>query len=222
MPDYQIHATADGSLTIWDALHGEHYHSGFGAYGESMHVFIQHGLQYVQAYFPDRITILECGFGTGLNAMLTCLNKNESFVRYIGIEKYPLTEELWKGLRYDCFAEENNRSVYDNIMQCEWEIEHRINDTFTLLKVKAEMENYLPPKAQVHLIYFDAFSSSVQPELWSATVFSRLFEALVSGGVLVTYSAKGTVKQTLRSVGFTLERLPGFGGKRHMLRARKP
>lgn len=72
------------------------------------------------------------------------------------------------------------------------------------------------------LVYFDAFAPATQPEMWTADIFRRIFRILAPGGALVTYSARGTVKQALREAGFTVRRLPGAPGKHHMLRAEKP
>jgi len=213
--------TADGTLTLWDAAHGEHYHSNSGVYGESMHVFIGHGLRYAQQIFPERLNILECGFGTGLNALLTYLHHQHGFIHYTGIEKYPLPDTIWKKLGYEGISGNIGPGVYEKMMQCNWESEQIISDTFRLLKLNADIELYEAPEAHFHLIYFDAFSAAVQPELWTEEIFSKLFVSLKNGGLLVTYSAKGIVKQALRRAGFKLERWPGFGGKRHMLRAIK-
>ena len=82
--------------------------------------------------------------------------------------------------------------------------------------------DFAPLAGRFDVIYFDAFAPDAQPELWSAEVMERMFSILKPGGVLVTYSAKGTVKQALRTAGFEVVRLPGALGKRHMVRAVKP
>jgi tRNA U34 5-methylaminomethyl-2-thiouridine-forming methyltransferase MnmC len=76
--------------------------------------------------------------------------------------------------------------------------------------------------AQFDLIYFDAFGARVQPWLWEKPIFEKMYAALVEGGVLVTYAAKGSVRRAMIEVGFLVERLPGPPGKREMLRAVKP
>jgi len=48
-----------------------------------------------------------------------------------------------------------------------------------------------------------------------------MYNALKNDGILVTYSAKGSVRRAMQAVGFVVERLPGPPGKREMLRARK-
>jgi len=71
------------------------------------------------------------------------------------------------------------------------------------------------------LIYFDAFGARVQPELWTETIFEIMYKAMKKGGVLVTYSAKGSARRAMQAVGFEVERLEGPPGKREMLRATK-
>lgn len=221
MRSIEIHKTADGSHTVWDASHGEHFHSALGAFGESMHVFIENGLNQAHQLFGNEINLLEIGFGTGLNALLTYLHRDQMIVHYTGVEKYPLPEPIWSQLAYEAFELEGEGNVYNTIMACEWESEHQIKPNFRLTKIASDLTDFEPEAGYYHLIYFDAFSASVQPELWSAEVFGKLYKALKPGGILVTYSAKGLVKQALRLSGFNVERLSGFAGKRHMLRAVK-
>jgi tRNA U34 5-methylaminomethyl-2-thiouridine-forming methyltransferase MnmC len=72
-----------------------------------------------------------------------------------------------------------------------------------------------------NVIYFDAFGARVQPNLWTEFIFKKMYDSLRLNGILVTYSAKGSVRRNLQSVGFLVERLPGPPGKREMLRATK-
>ena len=76
-------------------------------------------------------------------------------------------------------------------------------------------------KEAFDIIYFDAFGARVQPELWTEDIFRIMYKALKINGVLVTYSAKGSARRAMQSVGFAVERLQGPPGKRHMLRAIK-
>ncbi|MBT8385108.1 MAG: SAM-dependent methyltransferase, partial [Bacteroidia bacterium] len=72
-----------------------------------------------------------------------------------------------------------------------------------------------------NLIYFDAFGPQVQPELWVENIFYNMYRALKPDGILVTYSAKGSVRRAMQAVGFSVERLTGPPGKREMLRGVK-
>jgi tRNA U34 5-methylaminomethyl-2-thiouridine-forming methyltransferase MnmC len=156
------------------------------------------------------------GFGTGLNALLTWQEAERlNFpVYYEAIEKYPLSEEEAAALNY------HEREKVMRLHACRWDTPEVLSPRFTLYKRHTDLLDYVPA-GRFEVIYFDAFSSSVQPELWRKEVFGKLYEALNPGGVLVTYSAKGTVKTALRDVGFAVERLAGAPGKRHMVRATK-
>lgn len=222
MMERHICQTGDGSPTIFDPRFGEYFHSGAGAMGESMHVFIQNGLKVVLGRFDDaQINVLEYGFGTGLNALLTLVHAAGKMIRYTAVDKFPLREELWGKLPYGRLLNPPKEFFYEQLMACSWNRPCNLHPAFTLLKLEADVLRFEPQAETFHLVYFDAFSPKVQPDLWSVEIFTRLYDAMCRGGVLVTYSARGSVKQALRQAKFTLERLPGFAGKRHMLRATK-
>ncbi len=206
--------TADKSPTLYFPELDEHYHSVNGAVQESLHIFINAGLKQIK---KDKINILELGFGTGLNAILTLseIKNSDKNVYYETIEKYPLlpeiTDDLFsKNLHFKEIAEQINNTA--------WEKETKISDNFVLKKIKIDLSDYFPEK-NFDLIYFDAFAPDKQPELWTEEIFAKLYKATNKNGILVTYSAKGTVKQALRSAGYTVKRLPGPAGKRHMVQA---
>ena len=90
-----------------------------------------------------------------------------------------------------------------------------------LRKQNIKLQNVLF-ESEFDVIYFDAFAPRVQSELWTEHIFTSMYMALKPGGVLVTYCAKGSVKRTLKSVGFDLQSIPGPPGRREMSRAIKP
>ncbi|MEZ5007556.1 MAG: tRNA (5-methylaminomethyl-2-thiouridine)(34)-methyltransferase MnmD [Chitinophagales bacterium] len=214
--------TEDGSHSLFIKELDEHYHSIYGAIQESKHVFIEAGLK----YFPpkSKLTILEIGFGTGLNALTTIL-ANEALqnqINYVGVEAYPVTLEEAAALNYvEELKAEQLQPLFDKMHMVEWERSNEITPSFTLIKKQVKFEDLQLAPNSIDLIYFDAFAPSAQAHLWEESIFSNLFQALKSGGILVTYCAKGVVKRTLKSVGFTLEALPGPKGKREMTRAVK-
>lgn len=220
----KIIKTADGSVTIhlpdWD----EQYHSKHGAVQEARHVFIKMGLHFfLKENRHSEISILEIGFGTGLNAFITFLEsvKLPVKINYTGVEAYPVTSEEISALNYaENLSAERQASVFQKIHQCSWEQPQVISGNFTLLKLKKKFEE-IKAKESFNIIYFDAFGARVQPDLWTEEIFKIMFEALKPGGILVTYSAKGSVRRNLQTVGFLVERLPGPPGKREMLRAIK-
>ena len=212
----EIKLTADGSQTVFCESIGECYHSSHGAAEEALHVFIESGLS---ACDKTDVNILEVGFGTGLNALLTMQYAEVRSVNvfYTGLEAYPVPEDIWSNLNYS----ENNKNEFILMHKQRFGESVKLNPYFELLKIKNKLEDFTC-NAKFDLIYFDAFSYDAQPEMWSKEIFCKIFEMTNSGGILTTYSSKGIVKRNLRYAGFEIQRLPGALGKRHMIRAVKP
>jgi tRNA U34 5-methylaminomethyl-2-thiouridine-forming methyltransferase MnmC len=200
----------------------EHYHSTFGAITESMHIFIRAGLNVLG---PGKdVTIFEAGFGTGLNALLTCIeaSRTNSRILYYSLEKYPVATDLIMQLNYPEFLDNahDTRDLFQSIHMAPWDVTVSINDRFRLHKIKGDLNDFVAPFSY-DLVYFDAFAPGKQPELWRTEIFGRIFNSLLPGGILVTYCVKGDVKRAVKSAGFLIEKLPGPAGKREILRARK-
>ncbi len=216
-----IITTADGSKTIKIEDWNEHYHSKHGAIAEAYHVFIHHGLHYFKE--AKELSILEMGFGTGLNAFITFLEsvKNNLQITYTGIEAYPVSTEEASLLEYaKALQADKYKHVFEKLHHVSWETQHQISSSFYLQKHKRLFSD-VSYNQEFTIIYFDAFGARVQPELWTEEIFKTMYQALKPNGVLVTYSAKGSVKRAMQAVGFTVEKLPGPPGKREMLRAIK-
>ncbi|MDX6746448.1 tRNA (5-methylaminomethyl-2-thiouridine)(34)-methyltransferase MnmD [Polaribacter sp. PL03] len=218
----EILITSDGSTTIhlpdWD----EQYHSKHGAIQESYHVFLQSGFDKIIEKNKD-ISILEIGFGTGLNAFITFLEaeKNTVKINYVGVEAYPISSEEVLKLNYVKELEATeNQQIFNNMHAYSWEEKQTISKDFLLTKRKQFFQEITDENA-FDLIYFDAFGAQNQPELWTEDIFLRMYKAIKENGILVTYSAKGSVRRAMQTVGFTVERIPGPPGKREMLRATK-
>lgn len=216
----KIITTGDGSKTIQIEDWNEQYHSIHGAVQEAYHVFIKHGL----SLFKDEpVSILEIGFGTGLNAIITAIEapKSNLTINYTGVEAYPVSLEEVSQLNYiEQLNAKESADVFTKMHKVEWELSAAILPNFQLLKRKQDFLD-ITDEATYNLIYFDAFGARVQPELWTETVFEIMYNALKINGVLVTYAAKGSVRRAMLAVGFKVERLPGPPGKREMLRATK-
>ena len=214
-----IEKTEDGSDTLFVPELNEHYHSVHGATTESNHVFIDAGLMPILEE-KKHIRILEIGFGTGLNALLTILRTNGShLIHYTGIELYPLPQEVIRQLDFALPPEE--KKVWEQLHTVEWNEYAAITDNFHLKKWQTDVTKCLVFTEQYDLIYFDAFAPDIQPAMWTPELFESLFNAMNDGGILTTYCAKGQVRRNMQQAGFTTERLPGPPGKREMLRARK-
>lgn len=216
----EIIQTLDGSTTIYLQEWNESYHSKHGAIQEAQHVFIKNGLFLFQ---NTQISILEIGFGTGLNAFITFLEapKMNLSINYVGVEAYPISTDEVLSMNYVQELNAIDKNFIFKIMHSSnWEEEIIVSNEFSLTKRKQFFET-IEDIAQFDLIYFDAFGYRVQPELWSTDIFRRMYAALNKNGVLVTYAARGVVKRSLIEVGFNVEKLPGPPGKREMFRATK-
>jgi tRNA U34 5-methylaminomethyl-2-thiouridine-forming methyltransferase MnmC len=218
----EILITNDGSVTIHLPEWNEQYHSKHGAIAEAIHVFIEAGLEHWILKNPKQeISILEIGFGTGLNAFLTSLEatKKDLQINYSGIEAYPISDEEIEQLNYASLLDVSE-DAFLKLHQSNWGISSEISQNFALTKHE-QFFSEIKDTDLYNLIYFDAFGARVQPELWTETIFKLMFKALKPNGVLVTYSAKGSVRRAMQAVGFVVERIPGPPGKREMLRATK-
>jgi tRNA U34 5-methylaminomethyl-2-thiouridine-forming methyltransferase MnmC len=216
----EIIKTSDGSTTIHIPEWNEQYHSIHGAIQEANHVYINNGLKYKSS---NEIAVLEIGFGTGLNSFMTLLaaQNKELLIEYVGVEAYPILEEELLKLNYVAeLGATQFAKIFESFHSCSWEEKHQITPSFSLLKRK-QFFHEIDDKNKFDIIFFDAFGARVQPELWTEEIFLKMFLALKSEGVLVTYAAKGSVRRAMQSVGFRVERLPGPPGKREMLRAVK-
>ena len=210
--------TEDGSTTLYRPDLDEHYHSIHGAIQESMHVFIEAGLKKCKS---DSLKILEIGFGTGLNALLTMINANKKHIVYHSIEKFPLEKNIVEKLNFPSII---NSTVSVNwlkkIHETKWNKEYEIEPWFKLKKIEADFLEHNFEKGY-DLVYFDAFAPEKQPELWNIEIFQKIFDSMSDNAILTTYCAKGSVRRAMLSCGFVVERIPGPPGKRQMMRAVK-
>ncbi len=212
-----IETTGDGSKTIYLPEMDERYHSKHGAWQEAMHVFIEMGLK--QLNYKE-ISILEVGFGTGLNALLTAVyaEKNGLKVNYKGLEAFPVANDMAMQMGYTTSKAESD--IFEQMHSCNWESWEEISPFFKLFKHQQKLQSFVS-KSEFDLIYFDAFGPRVQDEMWVAEIFDKLYTAMKPKGILTTYCAKGSVRRNMQAAGFEVQRLPGPPGKREMLRALK-
>lgn len=216
----EIILTKDGSSSIFLPELNETYHSTFGAIQETKHVFIKNGLSLLN---DKSVSILEIGFGTGLNTFITFLEaqKRDQHIQYVGIEAYPVELDIISSLNYvtELNAKEQ-QSVFDKMHECAWEVENEIDPNFHLTKRQQKFE-MITDLNTYNLIYFDAFGFDVQPELWNEEIFKIMYNSLLPKGILVTYACRTVIKKAMIDAGFKVEKLPGAPGKREMLRGFK-
>lgn len=221
--ELSVVTTADGSSTIFHPTIKENYHSRNGALQESNHVFLNSGLRY---YLADKelteVAILEVGFGTGLNFLLTqeyCTAK-EITLNYVGLEAFPLSFDLIAKTNYEVLVSADNwnsfKSNYDKALKTPVSL----NSYCKLHILHADAKTY-QSQLKFDVIYFDAFASSNQPEMWTREFISHIVGFLKTGGVFVTYAITGDLKRIMKSIGMQVEKAPGAAGKREMLRAIK-
>jgi len=218
-----ITPTADGSNTLYNETIGEHYHSKHGALQESKHVFIDAGLKQAVLSFPEQpIAILEIGFGTGLNFLMTSAYAQEQqlAIHYTGIEAYPLTKEELISTQYSQYVPsviwEGLISNYETVLTAPFNIQANQQ-----LRIDHTTLQDFSSSTLFDLVYFDAFSVQHQPEMWSDEIIGHVCSFLKTGGLFVTYAITGKLKRALKSFGMKIEKLPGAPGKREMLRATK-
>lgn len=217
--DNEVVLCDDGSKTLVHSIIGDTYHSTAGSVAESIHVYIEAGFNSMD---KPKINIFEVGFGTGINAILTLMEaeKRGISVLYHTIELYPISEGCVTSLEMDKYLSTQEYDLFKEIHKANWNREIQLSDRFTLHKIEGDITQCDIPSS-IDLVYFDAFAPDTQPELWSAANLKCIYDAMTTPSTFVTYSAKGSVKEALRSVGFEVRRLKGALGKRHMVRATK-
>ncbi|MEO9475549.1 MAG: tRNA (5-methylaminomethyl-2-thiouridine)(34)-methyltransferase MnmD [Cyclobacteriaceae bacterium] len=221
-PIIKIITTEDGSHSLLREDLNETYHSFHGARGESEHVFVKMGLEYLRSEKGrTEIDVFEVGLGTGLNALLTLIfaEAHNINIDYHTIEPIPVSPEIYAKLNYG--ADEHTETLFQKIHAAAWEAPVRLTDEFEITKYKIGLESINTSK-KFDIIYFDAFAPSKQPEMWSLENIQKCFALLKSGGILTTYCAQGQFKRNLKAAGFEIESLTGALGKKEMVRAVKP
>lgn len=211
----ELIVSEDGSHTLYVPELDEHYHSVHGAIRESEHVYIKAGLLHITR---PTVNILEIGFGTGLNALLTRVHAHDKHIRYQTVEKYPINNHLAEKINYGTAL--GQPDFFKTLHASAWNQWQPLTPNFELLKWEGDFRD-LTPQAPIDLVYFDAFGPDKHPDLWSHEVFNKINQLMTPGATLVTYCAKGSVRRMLNTCDFETERLPGPPHKREMLRATK-
>jgi tRNA U34 5-methylaminomethyl-2-thiouridine-forming methyltransferase MnmC len=220
MDEPKLILTGDGSHTLFNHDINEHYHSTYGAIQESKHVFIRAGLEYAGISI-DSINLLEIGFGTGLNALVAMqwADEHKKTIEYTSLEAYPISKEIAENLNYTDLLNLDRATFFK--MHFESAERTTLSEYFSIQLLIGRIQEITLQTAHFNVVFFDAFSPVVQPEMWTEDVLQKIAVSMKRGGVLTTYSTKGIVKRALKNVGFKIEKLPGPVGKREILRAAK-
>lgn len=220
MSTLKIITTHDGSHSLLNEQLNETYHSVHGALQESLHVFIKHGLDFISQNQKE-IKILEVGFGTGLNALLTLQRANTEnlSIQYTTLEAFPVEEDIWSKLNYVESAE--SKMQFQKLHRAKWNEAESISSRFVLKKLHTTLQQAELELNHYDLIYFDAFAPNKQPEMWELPMLQKIVNAMKTNGLFVTYCAKGQLKRDLKSAGLSVEALQGPPGKREMVRGVK-
>lgn len=218
----EIKLTSDGSNTLYINELNESYHSQNGALNEANHVFIKNGMNLINDY---EINILELGFGTGLNVLVTfnefLKNDKNHIIQFFSLEKYPVSEAEISELGYsELFEDKKVKDFYRKIHQTDWEVLTEVYPNFYLKKIKCDFSELinidLPP---INLVFYDCFAAKVQPDLWEKPLFEMVAQKMKIGGLLTTYSSKGSMRRILQELNFKVQKKEGPPGKREMINA---
>lgn len=212
----KIFGTDDGSSSLKLQDVDEQYHSVHGAVQESLHIYIENGLHHWTGG-PD-IAVLECGFGTGLNAALTFMHAQKRNIAYDTVEAYPLSSQEVQQLNYPSVIEGFPEMEFHRMHEAKNGEKQLLSPSFAFRKFISGLENMSFSDCLYDVVYFDMFNPDIQPELWTEDIFLKIYRAMKPGGILLTYCAKGSVKRALKASGFAIESIPGPPGKREITR----
>jgi tRNA U34 5-methylaminomethyl-2-thiouridine-forming methyltransferase MnmC len=198
------------------------YFSLQGGLAETGHVFLQ-GNSLPERFGGD-FRIAELGFGTGLNVVATLAlwqaAGRPGAVEVTTFEAFPLSiAEMARALA--AFPEV--AGLVPGLLATVAKGGGEIVPGFTLRIVAGDVRATLPHwEGAVDAWYLDGFAPAKNPEMWGDDLLAHVAARLVPGGTLATYTAAGHVRRALAAAGLEVQRVPGYGRKRHMTIARKP
>ena len=220
----KIVPTADGSSTIYDPISGDHYHSLHGAENESRHVFIKKGLtDFLNSNESKNVHLLEVGFGTGLNAIITyqeMMGHQDRRLVYHTLEPNPVTQTEISELKFESIKQLENEAIFQRMHEGDWSSIIALSENMSFVKYKKDLQKF-ESDVLYDIVYYDAFAPSHQAEMWSVSIFNRIAQLMRTNGILVSYCAQGQFRRNLIESGFEVEKLEGPPGKREMIRATK-
>lgn len=220
--------TLDGSLTLESRRYGETYRSRRGALTEARHVFLEASGVLDLLGSGQRARVLELGFGTGLNLLVTAAAAAEAGapLDYVAFERDPLGADTLAALRYpELLAPFDGpdllvewwRSLGTPVPEGAFEWRHG-HTTLTLKVGEAARLIAQEVEGAFDAVFLDPFSPRSNPDAWAEELLASLAAVLTPGGRLVTYSVSGEVRRRLERAGLSVKKVPGPpGGKRESL-----
>ncbi len=209
----------DGDVPV-STLFDDPFFSLEDGVAETRHVFLAGND--LPARFCKGFHIAELGFGTGLNLLVAWEAWEASGqvgpLRFTSFEAYPMaSDDMMRA--HQAFPEFEGRR---DVLAAAW------NGTggeialpgVELTVVVGDARETLPRwQGQADAWFLDGFSPAKNPELWSAELMQSVAQHTETDGTAATYTAAGFVRRGLADAGFEVDRIPGFGRKRHMTRA---
>lgn len=219
----------------YSARFGDVYFSADSGMEETRHVFLQgNGLaeRFAALSAGANFCIGETGFGTGLNFLCAWQLFERTAMQgasldFFSVEKFPLHDDelraalaLWpelQGLAEQLLARWKRRVPGWN----RWSLAGgRVRLTLAIEDAAQALPQLQP--GCVDAWFLDGFSPARNPDMWSEGVLSGIARASRTGATLATYTSAGWVRRGLQQAGFAIERVPGFGRKREMVRGGMP
>ena len=223
MQETIIEICKDGSDTLFSNRFHEHYHNHNGAVTESRYVFIEKTKAVEYLVHNPETHVLEIGFGTGLNfALMSDLvlqSRDSGKLCYHSVEGFPIDAVTARNLNYGRFLDNPGimewlPGIFQNLKPGE--------NTFTPsdkldLHVFYELfDDFIIPDSFADIIFFDAFSPHINPELWTGEVFKKLKRGSNPDVIMATYCAASSARAAMAWAGWYVARVPGTLGKREM------
>jgi tRNA 5-methylaminomethyl-2-thiouridine biosynthesis bifunctional protein len=209
------------------------YHSTKGALGQAAHVFLR-GNDLPARWRGRRVfTILETGFGLGLNFIATwqtwraeAIAERCERLHFVSIEKHPFEAADLRAMLQKLLSGQPDLTRLAAELTACWPPAlpglHRIefDEGRVVLTVAFGDIATVAPRLTLRAdaFYFDGFAPAKNPQMWSQRVFSSLAKLAAPGATFATYTAAGSVREALSESGFVVEKVPGYAGKLHMLR----
>lgn len=221
----KLHQSKDGSSTLYSENFNQFYHNPNGAASESLHVFFKTPGLFEFLKKAGKVTILEVGFGTGLNLLLLLdfLKTHEIIipVTYYTIEAFPIDTNTAESLN---FTEHLYHKYLNNLLpEVFGKLKPGMNHFKPDSSVNVELNVFVgpfsefnPASVQADFIFHDPFSPEVNEELWTAETFQKLKSCSSPSVILATYCAASKARGAMCASGWFVARAQGALGKREM------